>query len=94
MYTHWRTKSTNLPNRVFLSASIIPPCGAAGSPVSRKQEMGGDQYLANLGNPPQRLLDDLAKLRQQHLEAVANLLGAIDKGNVSNYLNHQFKCSK
>ena len=55
---------------------------------------GGEQYLANLGNPSQQLLNDLAKVRQQHLEAVANLLGAIDKGNVSNYLNHQFKCSK
>ena len=54
----------------------------------------GDQYLANLGNPSQKLLDELAALRQQHLRAVADLLSAIDKGNVSNYLNHQFKCPK
>ena len=54
----------------------------------------GDPYLANLGNPSQKLLNELAALRQQHLRAVADLLSAIDKGNVSNYLNHQFKCPK
>jgi len=31
-------------------------------------------------------------MREQHLEAVANLLRAIDTGNVELYLNHQFKC--
>jgi hypothetical protein len=31
-------------------------------------------------------------LRQQHLRAVANLINAIDKGNVELYLNIQFKC--
>ena len=52
----------------------------------------GDQYLANLGNPSPRLLSALASLRQLHLVAVANLLNAIDRGIVSRYLNHQFRC--
>jgi len=52
----------------------------------------GDQYLAKLGNPSPQLLNALAALRQRHLQAVANLLNAIEKGNVSLYLNKQFKC--
>jgi len=52
----------------------------------------GDQYLANLGNPSPRLLSILASLRQLHLVAVANLLNAIDRGIVSRYLNHEFRC--
>ena len=52
----------------------------------------GDQYLVQLGNPSQQLLHDLADLRQQHLQAVANLVRAINKGNVNTYLTKQFKC--
>ena len=55
----------------------------------------GDQYLANLGNhPSQRLLNELAALRQQHLHAVANLVNAIEKGKVSKYLNGKFECPR
>lgn len=53
---------------------------------------GGDQYLSNLVNPSPRLLSDLAALRAQHLQAVANLLQAIKRGNVNQYLNNQFRC--
>lgn len=53
----------------------------------------GDQYLANLGNPSPQLLNQLAALRQQHLQAVANLLHAIEQGRVSLYLNNQFRCA-
>ncbi|HSE38944.1 MAG TPA: hypothetical protein VLG74_16705 [Blastocatellia bacterium] len=53
----------------------------------------GDQYLANLGNPSQQLLNELAALRQQHLQAVADLLSAIERGKVDIYLNHQFQCA-
>jgi len=53
----------------------------------------GDQYLANIGSAA-KLRSDLAALRQKHLSAVADLLKAIDKGNVSNYLNHQFQCPR
>jgi hypothetical protein len=53
---------------------------------------GGDGYLTNLGHPSTQLLNSLANLRQQHLQAVTNLLNAIGKGNVSLYLNNQFKC--
>ncbi|MFY9610613.1 MAG: hypothetical protein WAU45_18635 [Blastocatellia bacterium] len=53
---------------------------------------GGDQYLAKLGNPSPQLLNELAALRQRHLQAVANLLNAIDRGKVSLYLNNQFRC--
>ena len=55
---------------------------------------GGNQYLTKLGNASPQMLSDLASLRQQHLQAVASLLKAIDKGNVSNYLNHEFKCPR
>jgi hypothetical protein len=51
----------------------------------------GDGYLMNIGDSPQ-LLTELATLRQLHLSAVANLLGAIDRGNVEAYLNGQFTC--
>ena len=53
----------------------------------------GDGYLVNLGNPPAPLLlTDLAVLRQKHLQAVANLLKAIDRGDVERYLTTHFKC--
>jgi hypothetical protein len=52
----------------------------------------GAQYLAKLGNPSPRLLNELAALRQRHLRAVANLLNAIEKGQVTIYLKNQFKC--
>ncbi|HLK65731.1 MAG TPA: hypothetical protein VKU19_19970 [Bryobacteraceae bacterium] len=51
----------------------------------------GDQYLVNLPNSP-TLLSDLAALRQSHLRAVANLLPAIAKGTVDDYLHNQFRC--
>lgn len=54
----------------------------------------GDQYLANLGSTSANLLTQLASLRRKHLVAVAALLDAIDKGTVTNYLNHQFQCPK
>ena len=53
---------------------------------------GGDQYLAKLGAASPELLADLAALRQQHLQAVDNLLDAIKAGNVSPYLSSQFTC--
>ena len=43
-------------------------------------------------NPSQKLLNRARELRQKHLEAVANLLRAIDKGNVEFYLKSQFTC--
>jgi hypothetical protein len=52
----------------------------------------GAQYLAKLGNPSPRLLNELAALRQRHLRAVADLLNAIEKGQVTIYLKNQFKC--
>jgi hypothetical protein len=52
----------------------------------------GDQYLMQLGEPPPLLLSQLAALRQLHLQAVASLLSAIDRGTVSVYLKHQFRC--
>jgi hypothetical protein len=52
----------------------------------------GDQYLSKLGNPSSKLLNELGALRQRHLQAVVNLLDAIDKSKVNIYLNNQFKC--
>lgn len=52
----------------------------------------GDQYLANLGNPSQQLLNALASLRQQHLQAVAALVDAIERDKINQYLGPQFSC--
>jgi hypothetical protein len=52
----------------------------------------GDQYLARVGTSSPQLLNELATLRQQHLQAVANLLDAIDRGKVNIYLSNQFRC--
>jgi hypothetical protein len=52
---------------------------------------GGDMYLANVKDSAQ-LRSELAALRQQHLEAVANLLEAIAENRVQAYLGHQFSC--
>jgi hypothetical protein len=52
----------------------------------------GDQYLANLGSSSRRLLKDLAAIRKHHLHAVADLLEAIRKNKVDDYLNHQLDC--
>jgi hypothetical protein len=53
----------------------------------------GDQYLVNIGGTPQ-LLSELAVLRQKHLIAVENLLGAIARNRVDAYLDHGFRCPK
>jgi hypothetical protein len=53
----------------------------------------GDQYLTNLPNPSPQLLLELAALRQQHLQAVADLLDAIASGRVDQYLNRRIRCS-
>jgi hypothetical protein len=53
---------------------------------------GGEGYLSNLVNPSPRLLNELAALRQKHLQAVANLLQAINTNNVGRYLGDQFEC--
>ena len=55
---------------------------------------GGNQYLANLGTSSPALLSALAKLRSQHLQAVNDLVRAIDRGNVDQYLSVQFKCPR
>ena len=52
----------------------------------------GEQYLSQAGNPSPALVGALAALRQQHLRAVADLLRAVDRQNVSAYLDHQFRC--
>jgi hypothetical protein len=52
----------------------------------------GDGYLANIPNASAQLLNDLAALRQKHLEAVQNLLNAINQNHVQQYLRNQFKC--
>ena len=52
---------------------------------------GGDQYLANIAATP-ALLDELAVLRQKHLTAVGNLLQAIARNRVDQYLDHRFSC--
>ncbi|HZM85693.1 MAG TPA: hypothetical protein VFF31_03965 [Blastocatellia bacterium] len=53
----------------------------------------GDQYLARLTNASPQLLSELAALRQRHLQAVANLLNAIERNKVTLYLNIQFRCA-
>jgi hypothetical protein len=52
----------------------------------------GDQYLAQLGNPSDALLSELAALRQQHLRAVAALVEAIENGTVSKFFKRKLEC--
>ncbi len=52
----------------------------------------GEGYLSKLVNPSPQLLNELAALRQKHLQAVADLLQAINNGNLLMYLGDQFKC--
>ena len=53
---------------------------------------GGQGYLSNLLNPSPSLLNELATLRQKHLQAVKDLLQAIKDSNVGRYLSDQFEC--
>jgi hypothetical protein len=53
---------------------------------------GGDQYLSHLPNPSAQLLARLAALRQQHLEAVSDLVAAIEAGDLHRFLNRDFRC--
>lgn len=52
----------------------------------------GDQYLTNVPNLSPQLLFELSALRELHLQAVASLLHAIEKGKIDQYVDHQFKC--
>jgi hypothetical protein len=52
----------------------------------------GDEYLSKLGTPSAELLTNLAALRQAHLDAVADLVQAIQSGRLSQYLGPQFRC--
>ena len=51
----------------------------------------GEQYLTNIG-ASDRLRGELLALRLLHLDAVNNLLDAIDEGQVDDYLASQFTC--
>jgi hypothetical protein len=57
-----------------------------------KSSPGGEGYLSKLINPSPQLLNQLAVLRQKHLRAVADLLKAINNGDLWGYLGDQFKC--
>jgi hypothetical protein len=52
----------------------------------------GDDYLVNIGDSSQ-LRDDLALLRQRHLDDVALLLDAIANNRVETFLGAGFSCS-
>ncbi len=89
--------STNTPMATYV------PLNNNGEPTTAKAGIAfpgndwiafpdGDQYLANLPNPSAQLLLELAALRQQHLQAVADLVSAIDRGKVNQFLNHRFSC--
>ncbi len=51
----------------------------------------GGGYLENLPRSP-TLVADLKRLRKRHLQAVDNLVQAIDQGDVASYLNGGFSC--
>ena len=57
-----------------------------------KSSPSGQGYLSKLMNPSPQLLNELAALRQKHLRAVADLLQAINNGDLWSYLGDQFKC--
>jgi hypothetical protein len=52
----------------------------------------GDQYLSKLGNLSTDALFALAEMREQHLQAVGDLVAAIESGNLSSYLTTGFTC--
>ena len=52
----------------------------------------GDQYLSQLGNPSSAALSALAELRGQHLQAVGDLVAAIENGTLGSYLGSGFTC--
>jgi hypothetical protein len=52
----------------------------------------GEEYLSRLGDPSSQLLEDLAALQLAHLDAVADLVLAIQSGTLSQYLGPQFRC--
>jgi hypothetical protein len=52
----------------------------------------GDEYLSRLGNPSAQLLADLAVLRLAHLDAVVDLVQAIQSGTLPQYLGAGFSC--
>jgi hypothetical protein len=52
----------------------------------------GEEYLSRLGTPSAQLLTDLAALQRAHLDAVADLVQAIESGGLSQYLGPQFRC--
>jgi len=53
---------------------------------------GGDQYLSHLPNASRQLLARLAALRQLHLDAVSDLVAAIEADDLDRYLGNQFRC--
>ena len=101
------TKQTFITG-LFTAASATPgatysPLNNNGQPTTAKAGIsfpendwaafpGGDSYLANLNNPSAQLLNQLAALRQRHLQSVADLVDAIQRNKVNVYLNHQFRC--
>ncbi len=66
--------------------------GAAFPGNDWKSSPSGEGYLSKLINPSPQLLNQLAALRQKHLRAVADLLKAINNGDLWGYLGDQFKC--
>ncbi len=66
--------------------------GAAFPGNDWKSSPRGEGYLSKLVNPSPQLLNQLAALRQKHLRAVADLLQAINNGDLLIYLGDQFKC--
>jgi hypothetical protein len=72
-----------------------PTTGTAGAAFPGndwKSDPSGQGYLKHLRNPSPQLLNQLAALRQKHLRAVADLLKAINNGDLWSYLGDQFKC--
>ena len=52
----------------------------------------GDQYLLELGDRSPDALSALADIRGMHLQAVEDLVAAIESGNLSTYLGSGFTC--
>ena len=52
----------------------------------------GDQYLSRLANASPGALFALAGIRMQHLQAVADLVAAIESGTLNFYLTSGFTC--
>jgi hypothetical protein len=91
--------ATTYPDAVYfpLAKNGTPTTGTAGAAFPGNDWIafpGGDEYLANIAGLSPDLLKDLSALRRKHLEAVNDLVRAVNGGKLDAYLGHGFRCPR